>query len=278
MKKINIKNTFKFKYPLLYPYIKDDSIIDKLMTNDSIYNIYIRHENLLKYFILELKNNFDDIFISNIIVELFNKYPENLIESFMCAYLNSNDLIKKSHDISLMFIKLMENNTREFNYIVENGLENLKKDNITTESLNKTFINLNNNLEFNGFKLEYIWDFLNNNEKQLLISILENNCYDLFTLSLENINFGLKNILNGLCRCNIKYTLFTKDVYDKLGIRVIKLIVLAGICLEDIEELKDIQNILINNEYPKINDIVKNNILPNLIKVGKDDKKRVLYA
>lgn len=220
-------NTFKTKYPLLDKYVTDSTIRENLVKNQEFNKKYINNEFLIEAFVKELDRHFDKDTAYKIIKESIFFMPEITLQSFITSYLNSNEVTKANADVLKFYKTNSQYGIESTKYIEANGIiTNRSFKEVPAKILNDKFRNLNTkDYSFGETKLNDIYESLSYQEKSLLISIMENNTFEIFNdiydTRLEKFNiethFNLKTLLNLLINCEVDTAILNKEVISNIG-------------------------------------------------------------
>ena len=82
-------NTFEKRYAILAPFIKDTNVRNNMLNNKDLLAKYERNNSLIKAYVTELSNRFDNETIRKMIIDTIFKLPEELLVSFITSYLLS---------------------------------------------------------------------------------------------------------------------------------------------------------------------------------------------
>ena len=116
------KNAFVKKYSLLDRYIIDETIRNNMLANKDLFRKYEENQELIRIFLIELESRFDVSDIETIIMETIFKYPDEILKSFITAYLNSSLDVKNKKDCYNDFKKIMFMGNDVIRYVSRNGI------------------------------------------------------------------------------------------------------------------------------------------------------------
>ena len=171
-------NSFEKKYSILVPFIVDTNIRNNMLNNKDLLNKYERNNSLIKAFVTELSNRFDNETVRKIIIDTIFKLPEELLVSFITAYLNSDEVTKSNSNCLSFYNKTLVYGKEVVKYIEENGIvSNRDYKNLPKVIIDKKFndIILKQVITYGGENVLMMREPLTIQEKSLLITFIESN-------------------------------------------------------------------------------------------------------
>lgn len=246
------KNNFDKKYPLFSEFIQDEQIRKNMLENKDLYRKYQENEELIRVFLIELKNRFHNDVVENFIIETIFKYPDEILKSYIVAYLNSTETIKNKPDNFNDFKKIMFMGEEIIKYIARNGIiTDRGYKNIPEKILDEKYNELKSGIEmFKGELLENIFMNLSISQKKFIIELLKNDAFNIFSELFKETHYDLSSILNLVEALEIPAELFTQEILNILEYENMKKIIVKYIDSSYIENsyfIKNI-NILIKNK------------------------------
>lgn len=261
-------NTFEKKYTLLAPFIKDTSVRNNMLANRDLYDKYLKNHSLIKAYLIELKNRFDDETINNLIIETVFKLPEELLKSFITSYLNSNEVTKNNPNALVYYKKSLVYGTESVKFIEQNGIiTNREYKNLPKIIVDKRFNDLITKkiYKYNDQNVILYENSLTPQEKSLLITFLETD--NLFVLDQVFRDYmDLKKLLAYLNVTNINTNILNKENLELFGSRNLLFITMINFSLLGDNNLKEnidtLKLVLDKRRIDLVNVLVENNLLP----------------
>lgn len=260
-------NTFEKKYPLLAPFILDSNVRNNMLNNKDLMAKYERHNSLIKAYVNQLSICFDRETSKKLIENTIMKLPDELLVSFMTAYLNSDDATKYNSDCLSFYMRSVNLGKDVVKYIEENGIvSNRDYKNLPKIIVDKKFndIILKEVLTYGGNNILTLKDDLSIQDKSLLVSFYESNNLNVLDLLFSNY-YDLKSILSFLHITGINTNIINNDNLNMLGENVlINLVFKLFTSYNDVNlsrNVKTISNILDNNRNDIIYLLIRNEFI-----------------
>lgn len=258
-------NTFEKKYSILAPYITDEGVRKNMLQNKDLIRKYESNMFMIKAYITELDKRFDKLTINKFIVDTIFKFPDEVLVSFITAYLNSSEESKNNLNVVQFYKKVLSFGPDVIKYIEEHGIvTNRECKKLPQKIINDRFKRLEHGATYNGVALTEMFDYLSPNEKEILVEFLETNNYSLLDELFGNY-FNLKTLLSLLKHTGISTDIINKENYNSLGGEGIQMIVIVLFSsLGDINiknTINNIKTLLENKRYDLIHSLLINNML-----------------
>ena len=265
------KVTFDKKYPLFVDIFTDEQTRNNMLANEDLSRKYEANNQVIKTFIFELNKRFDIETVRKIISDTVLKLPDNLLVSFVTAYLNSDEATKSNSDVVSFFNKTLNLGNNCISYIEENGIvANRKYKELPQLLLEDKYKKLRSDeftYETNGNiqTLDEVFEMSNMNEKELIVDLLENDSFKHLKPIFERFNFSLKSIISFLSEKGIDSRLINDKVLDKINHYCMMILICF---LLDIENSKDVLTRVIHlidtDRIELLNDLIINGLIERL--------------
>ena len=260
-------NSFEKKYTLLVPFIKDINVRNNMLSNRDLYDKYLRNQSLIKAYVNELKNRFDIETIESLIKETIFKLPEELLRSFITAYLNSSEATKNHPDALVYYKKSLSYGNESVKFIEENGIiTNREYKNLPKIIIDKKFTDLITKgiYKYNGENILLYENSLTLQEKSLLNTFIESRNLEVLDEVFRDY-MDLKKALAYLNATGINTNIINKKNLEFFGSRNLLFISMINFSMLGDNNLKnniDTIKIMIDNKrIDLINVLVENNLL-----------------
>lgn len=113
---------FERKYPLFKAYFTDINERNNMLNNADLYRKYKAYDNTISFYLLELKANFSDLEIKKFIKETIIKLPDEVMTSFITAYLNSDTIVKSNSEVFNFYLKTQELGENAVHFVESHGI------------------------------------------------------------------------------------------------------------------------------------------------------------
>ncbi len=276
------KNSFDKKYPLFSEFILDEQIRKNMLENKDLYRKYQENEEIIRVFLIELKNRFDAETVKNIIIETIFKYPDEILKSYIVAYLNSTETIKNKKDNFNYFKKFIFMGEDIINYVARNGIiTDRGYKNIPERILDEKYNELKSGVEmFKDELLENVFKSLSFSKKEFIVDLLKIDAFPNFNEAFKETSFNLSSILNLVETLGIPASLFEQNTFDTLGIDKIKKLLVKYIDSSYIENSffsKNINILLKNGKILFIKKLIEIDKIDALNEISNDEIENITF-
>ncbi len=225
---INSSNRFEIEYSLLDKYITNPTKRANMLSNVELKRIYNSNKTAIKFFILELEKHFDVETIQSLIDATILRMPENVLVSFMTAYLNSSEVAKSNTDILSFYNKIQYFGPEAVKYVEFNGIiTNRSYTELPVKIIEDKYQQVKTGSEsYNGEMLDDIYSELSDQEKIFVYNLVEAKSFYLLERLFQGHNYSLKTVLHLLTANKIDHHIISEEVYDKLGFNLFVLVLL----------------------------------------------------
>jgi len=226
-------NSFEKKYAILAPFIVDTNVRNNMLNNKDLLSKYERNNSLIKAYVTELSNRFDNETVRKMIIETIFKLPEELLVSFITAYLNSNEVTKSNSNCFSFYNKTLVYGKEVVKYIEENGIvSNRDYKNLPKVIIDKKFndIILKRVITYGGQNVLMMKEQLTSQEKSLLVSFIETNNFEVLDL-LFSPYYELKKLLAFLNAIGINTNLINRKNLNELGAEKLLILIIKNFTL-----------------------------------------------
>jgi ABC-type iron transport system FetAB ATPase subunit len=274
-------NTFEKRYAILAPFIKDTNVRNNMLNNKDLLAKYERNNSLIKAYVTELSNRFDNETIRKMIIDTIFKLPEELLVSFITSYLNSNEVTKSNSNCLSFYNKTLIYGKEVVKYIEEHGIvSNRDYKNLPTIIIEKKFndIILKRVITYGGQNVLMMREQLTPQEKSLLVSFIETNNFEVLDV-LFSPYYELKKLLAFLNAIGINTNLINRKNLTALGTEKLLILIIKNFSLYgDINlknnistltlmlenERKDLINALIEKDLVDLSYNISNDKIENI--------------
>lgn len=276
------KNSFDKKYPLFSEFILDEQVRRNMLENKDLYRKYQENEELIRVFLIELKNRFETETVKNIIIETIFKYPDEILKSYIVAYLNSSEVIKNKKDNFNYFKKIMFMGEDIIRYVERNGIiTDRGYKNIPEKILDEKYNELKSGVEmFKGELLENVFKTLSFSKKEFIVNLLKLDAFQNFSESLKETSFNLSSILNLIETLEIPANLFEQGTFETLGVEKIKILIVKYIDSSYIENSyfsKNINILLRNGKILFIKKLIEIDKIDTLNEISDEEVQNITF-
>ena len=273
------KNAFTKKYSLLDKYVSDETVRNNMLTNKDLFRKYEENKELIRIFLVELESRFDVSDIETIVIETIFKYPDEILKSFITAYLNSSLEVKNKKDCYNDFKKIMFMGNDVIRYVSRNGIivsRNYK--NIPEKIIDEKYDELKSGIEmFHNELLETVFKTLSISKKEFIVSLLEKDSYSVFKECFEKTPYNLVAILNLVENLNIPSSLFYKSTCEKIGIEGINKIIMVAIDSTDLLFITNIASIIKNDKCEFLKKVIEIDKLSYLKEIANEEIEAIIF-
>ncbi len=273
------KNAFTKKYSLLDKYVSDETVRSNMLTNKDLFRKYEENKELIRIFLVELESRFDVSDIETIVIETIFKYPDEILKSFITAYLNSSLEVKNKKDCYNDFKKIMFMGNDVIRYVSRNGIiTNRNYKNIPEKIIDEKYDELKSGIEmFHNELLETVFRTLSISKKEFIVSLLEKDSYSVFKECFEKTPYNLVSILNLVENLNIPSSLFYKSTYEIIGIEGINKIIMSAIDSPDLLFITNIASIIKNDKCEFLKKVIEIDKLSYLKEIANEEIEAIIF-
>ena len=223
-------NSFEKKYAILAPFILDTNVRNNMLNNKDLLSKYEKNNSLIKAYVIELSNRFDKETVKEMIINTIFKLPEELLVSFITAYLNSNEVTKSNSNCLAFYNKSLSYGKEVVKYIEENGIvSNRDYKNLPKIIIDKKFndIILKQVITYGGENVLMMREPLTVQEKSLLITFVESNNFEVLDLLFSQY-YELKKLLAFLNAIGINTNLINRKNLNELGTEKLLILIIKN--------------------------------------------------
>lgn len=273
------KNAFTKKYSLLDKYVSDETVRSNMLTNRDLFRKYEENKELIRIFLVELESRFDVSDIETIVIETIFKYPDEILKSFITAYLNSSLEVKNKKDCYNDFKKIMFMGNDVIRYVSRNGIiTNRNYKNIPEKIIDEKYDELKSGIEmFHNELLETVFRTLSISKKEFIVSLLEKDSYSVFKECFEKTPYSLVAILNLVENLNIPSSLFYKSTYEIIGVEGINKIIMVAIDSPDLLFITNIASIIKNDKCEFLKKVIEIDKLSYLKEIANEEIEAIIF-
>jgi len=266
----NSSNRFETEYSLLDKYITNPTKRANMLSNAELKRIYNSNKTAIKFFILELEKHFDVETIQSLIDATILRMPENVLVSFMTAYLNSSEVAKSNTDILSFYNKIQYFGPEAVKYVEFNGIiTNRSYTELPVKIIEDKYQQVKTGSEsYNGEMLDDIYNELSDQEKIFVYNLVEAKSFYLLERLFQGHNYSLKTVLHLLTANKIDHHIINEEVYDKLGFNLFVLVLLiidSDYC--DIVT-QNVKYLISENRFTLLTKLIQEGLIKNIDKLS----------
>ena len=216
------KNTFEAKFPMFKDLITDDAVRKNMLNNDDLMDKCSRMASSITILIQELRSHFgnDTDTIMDIITNTVFKYPIEILEKFISAFLNSDTSVKCNPKAYVYFNKVLHYGTECIEYVSRNGIIVNPKQykNLPHEVINSRFDYLTKDVMFGKEKLSDYKNKFSMSEKEYVNYLLEIDVWHIINDSFANVNIELDMLIKILNKLNVNNIFLDDSLKEAFGL------------------------------------------------------------
>jgi len=216
MKKVN---DFEKKYPLFVPYVIDEATRANMVTNEDLLRKYHEHQEEIQSFIIDIASRFDVDTIFTLLKASVFKMPDEILLSFIKAYLASNEAAKNNQDIMKFYNNTLSLGAESVHYIENHGIITNRAwrdipEMVIDEEYNKY---KKDNEIFKGEILSHNYSALNIKEKRLVVGLLKKNSFGLLNILFSSVDISFRQLIALLSAKGINEEIINNTVSEGIG-------------------------------------------------------------
>ena len=262
---------FENEYSLLDKYIVDPTKRANMLSNSTLKKIYNSNKTAIRFFLLELDKHYDIETIRQIVESTILKMPENVLVSFMTAYLNSSEIAKSNTDILSYYNKIQNLGEEAVRYVEENGIITSRKyTELPIQIIEEKYEQIKTGSEsFKGEMLDDHFKSLTPEEKVFVYKLMENKSFGLLEQLFAGNNFGLRTILKILTSHKIDDQIINMDVYNSVGLQYLYVLILEILDSEYYEMVvNNVNCLLYQNRYTLLIKLIQEGLIGDLYRMN----------
>lgn len=259
------KSSFERKYPLFVEYFEDEIVQKNMLSNNDLLRKYNDHNAIIQTFVNELIRHFDRDTIASILKETVLKYPDEILLSFIRAYLNSDEETKNNANIVNFYNKTLHLGEDCIFYIEQKGIIANRKYHDLPELVTDELYNelKTENEFFQGYSLEKLYLSLKLPQKRYVVSLLKNKSFEILDILFCNVESDFNDLINLLITKNIDSTIVNSDLMEFLGEYNLLRLVYSLLDSDD-SLINNIQFLIKNNRLRLIKNLIEKEMVFNL--------------
>lgn len=272
------KVTFDKKYPLFVDIFTDETTRRNMLANEDLSRKYEANNQVIKTFIFELNKRFDIETVRKIVSDTVLKLPDNLLVSFVTAYLNSDEATKSNSDVVSFFNKTLNLGNNCINYIEENGIvANRKYKELPQVIVDNKYKELRSDNYTYPVKdgvetLDSVFEELTIPEKEFVIDLLEHDSFKHIKPIFDRFSFGLKSIIRVLKEKGVTSKLLNDKVIEHVNYYYMTVFICYLLEMENSNEVMIRINHLVDTErFDLINSLIVNDQLVKITQFSIDE-------
>ncbi len=210
---------FEKKYSLLAPYVTDEATRTNMLSNDDLLRKYSEHLSEISAYVQEIASRFDIETVFSLLKETVFKYPDEVLSSFIKAYLSSSEASKNNPDVVKFYNKTLHLGEECIHYIERKGIiTNRQYRDLPVMVVDEKYNQLaTENVAFKEEKLDEVYKTLDLLEKKLVIELLRAGAFSLLGNLFAGVNVNLKYLLILLVNKGLDTKIINQNVASKLG-------------------------------------------------------------
>lgn len=226
MKKIS---DFEKKYPLFVPYVINEATRENMLTNEDLLRKYNEHLDDIQSFVVEIASRFDVETVFSLLQATVFKMPDEILLSFIKAYLKSNEAAKNNQDVIKFYNNILHLGEDSIHYIENHGIiTNRTWRDIPEMVVDEEYNNYKKDNEvFKEEALSQVYGELNLKEKRLVVGLLKKEAFELVSSLFASVDITLKHLISLLAAKGIDEDILNASVSAGIGEYNLLLLVFA---------------------------------------------------
>lgn len=226
MKKVS---DFEKKYPLFVPYVINETTRENMLTNEDLLRKYNEHLDDIQSFVVEIASRFDVETVFSLLQATVFKMPDEILLSFIKAYLKSNEAAKNNQDVIKFYNNILHLGEDSIHYIENHGIiTNRTWRDIPEMVVDEEYNNYKKDNEvFKEEALSQVYGELNLKEKRLVVGLLKKEAFELVSSLFASVDITLKHLISLLAAKGIDEDILNASVSAGIGEYNLLLLVFA---------------------------------------------------
>lgn len=226
MKKVS---DFEKKYPLFVPYVINEATRENMLTNEDLLRKYNEHLDDIQSFVVEIASRFDVETVFSLLQATVFKMPDEILLSFIKAYLKSNEAAKNNQDVIKFYNNILHLGEDSIHYIENHGIiTNRTWRDIPEMVVDEEYNNYKKDNEvFKEEALSQVYGELNLKEKRLVVGLLKKEAFELVSSLFASVDITLKHLISLLAAKGIDEDILNASVSAGIGEYNLLLLVFA---------------------------------------------------
>lgn len=226
MKKVS---DFEKKYPLFVPYVINEATRENMLTNEDLLRKYNEHLDDIQSFVVEIASRFDVETVFSLLQATVFKMPDEILLSFIKAYLKSNEAAKNNQDVIKFYNNILHLGEDSIHYIENHGIiTNRTWRDIPEMVVDEEYNNYKKDNEvFKEEVLSQVYGELNLKEKRLVVGLLKKDAFELVSSLFASVDITLKHLISLLAAKGIDEDILNASVSAGIGEYNLLLLVFA---------------------------------------------------
>lgn len=226
MKKVS---DFEKKYPLFVPYVINEATRENMLTNEDLLRKYNEYLDDIQSFVVEIASRFDVETVFSLLQATVFKMPDEILLSFIKAYLKSNEAAKNNQDVIKFYNNILHLGEDSIHYIENHGIiTNRTWRDIPEMVVDEEYNNYKKDNEvFKEEALSQVYGELNLKEKRLVVGLLKKEAFELVSSLFASVDITLKHLISLLAAKGIDEDILNASVSAGIGEYNLLLLVFA---------------------------------------------------
>lgn len=247
MKKVS---DFEKRYPLFVPYVTDEATRANMLTNEDLLRKYDEHQDDIQSFVVEIASRFDGETVFSLLQSTVFKMPDEILLSFIKAYLASNEAAKNNQDVIKFYNNILSLGTDSIHYVENHGI-----------IINRTWRDIPEMVvdeEYNRYKkdneifkdeiLNHKYRDLNIKEKRLVVGLLRKGSFGLLNILFGSVEITFRQLVALLSAKGINEDIINNEVSEGIGEYNLLLLMFALFGMDYVDKIIGNIRYLVNNK------------------------------
>lgn len=210
---------FEKKYPLFVPYVIDETMKSNMLLNEDLLRKYNEHLSEISEFVKEIASRFDVETVLSLLQETVFKCPDEVLLSFIKAYLNSSEASKNNRDVMKFYNKSLHLGEECVHYIEEHGIiTNRQYRDLPVMAVDEQYNKYKQDNEiFKNEILSHVYPNLTLTERRLVVSLLAKKSFGMLNNLFASVDIPLRQLLALIAIKGIDGEIINQDVANNMG-------------------------------------------------------------
>lgn len=216
MKKLS---DFEKKYPLFVPYVIDEPTRENMLANEDLLRKYNEHLDDIQSFVKEIASRFDVETVFVILQGTVFKFSDEVLVSFIKAYLNSNEAAKNNPDVIKFYNNILHLKEECVHYVERHGIiTNRTWRDIPEMVVDEEYARYKKDNEiYKDEILGHVYKSLNMKEKRLVVGLLRKESFAILNTLFASVEINFRQLIALLSAKGINEEILNYEVSSGMG-------------------------------------------------------------
>lgn len=216
MKKLS---DFEKKYPLFVPYVIDETTRENMLANEDLLRKYNEHLDDIQSFVKEIASRFDVETVFVILQGTVFKFSDEVLVSFIKAYLNSNEAAKNNPDVIKFYNNILHLKEECVHYVERHGIiTNRTWRDIPEMVVDEEYARYKKDNEiYKDEILGHVYKSLNMKEKRLVVGLLRKESFAILNTLFASVEINFRQLIALLSAKGINEEILNYEVSSGMG-------------------------------------------------------------